>query len=225
MTSPKYWTDTITTGRETSMSGIMCSEKDLTKISGLYETIGKAIENACEGITKEAEKEKILARIKGEAWTTKISSSDGENIGGLMFESKERRDAIVEFLDGIISIVGCDCGCQDGDSGDCCGDVSDSDSKAVSGSGSGSDAGDAYKRGITVSPDAGSDGRFNNGKLSGGEYQKPTITGEESVSKTLATDTVSLSGKDSDAKNDTKDTSKDTKDSNSEKTKSKVVRL
>ena len=100
MTKPTYWNNTISTGPDSSMAGIMGDSEAINKLAKIYAALIESIKDACTSLT-EKEKEKLFKDIDSESWKTTIGTGrQGDvNIHGLMFGSENRRDDIVKFLD------------------------------------------------------------------------------------------------------------------------------
>lgn len=74
MTKPTYWNDTISTGPDSSMAGIMGGSEAINKLTKIYAALIESFRDACTSLT-EKEKEKLFKDIDGESWNTEIGTS------------------------------------------------------------------------------------------------------------------------------------------------------
>lgn len=99
MADTQYWNDTIATGPNSSMYGVMGSEGMVKKLSQLY--------NAATIMAQEFHPNPQgdgQADIRNGAWVTRIETGDGR-IYGLMFDDEQKRDIAFGIFKAAVVLV------------------------------------------------------------------------------------------------------------------------
>ena len=103
MSKLKYWTDTIVTGPDSSMAGIMGSPETIDKLHKLCNLASKMVKTFRVKPVKD-KKGQTAEEIDKDIWLTTINTGS-DKICGLMFNAEHSRDNILEFLNNTIEII------------------------------------------------------------------------------------------------------------------------
>ena len=103
MSKLKYWTDTIVTGPDSSMAGIMGSPETIDKLHKLCNLASKMVKTFRVKPVKD-KKGQTAEEIDKDIWLTTINTGS-DKICGLMFHAEHSRDNILEFLNDTIEII------------------------------------------------------------------------------------------------------------------------
>ena len=94
-----YWTDTIPTGRDSTMVGIMDSPGIIDRLEKLFAASFDLVLDSCPNLADDEKK-----RIRDESWRADINAGE-QPISGLMFDTEQKRDRAVGFLNTAVAVM------------------------------------------------------------------------------------------------------------------------
>ena len=94
-----YWTNTIPTGRDSTMVGIMASPGIIDRLEKLFAASFDLVLDSCPNLADDEKK-----RIRDESWRADINAGE-QPINGLMFDTEQKRDRAVGFLNTVVAVM------------------------------------------------------------------------------------------------------------------------